>query len=428
MVAPPVTISSGFPSRRRALRRTRAAISIGAPLLAFAIACSSSGPVSGPSGTTIARPRPTTTAIPLPSAGQQPAPSSSEQPSSVQPPASSAVDSTTGETAAAELRVGTVTTDLQVPWGLGFLPDGTALVTGRDDGTIRAIAPGAASPATTIGTIDDVAHGGEGGLLGLAVSPGFADDGLLYLYYTAEADNRIATVVLRDGALTDQTVILDGIPKGGIHNGGRMTFGPDGLLYVGTGESGDRPIAQDLGSLGGKILRLSPDGSPAPGNPFPDSPYVYTYGHRNVQGLAFDDSGRLWASEFGQNTWDELNLITAGGNYGWPDVEGQVARDGFIEPERVWPTQDASPSGIAFWQGSIWMAGLRGERLWQIPLTDSATDPTGEPIAELTDVYGRLRTTQVAPDGSLWVSTSNTDGRGDVRNGDDRILRLELTG
>jgi len=324
------------------------------------------------------------------------------------------------------LRVDTLTTGLDVPWGLGFLPDGTALATGRDDGTISSIAPGAAGPATTIGTIDGVAHGGEGGLLGLAVSPGFAEDGLLYVYYTAAADNRIATVKIQDGALTGQTVILDGIPKGGIHNGGRMTFGPDGLLYVGTGESGDRPIAQDLGSLGGKILRLSPDGSPAPGKPFPESPYVYTYGHRNVQGLAFDDRGRLWAAEFGQNTWDELNLITAGGNYGWPDVEGQVARDGFVEPERVWHTQDASPSGIAFWRGSIWMAGLRGERLWQIPLTDSATNPTGEPVAQLTDVYGRLRTVQVAPDGSLWVSTSNTDGRGDVRDGDDRILRLEF--
>jgi glucose/arabinose dehydrogenase len=320
-----------------------------------------------------------------------------------------------------------VTTGLNVPWGLGFLPDGTALVTGRDDGSISAIPPGATGPATGVGTIDEVAHGGEGGLLGLAVSPGFADNGLLYVYYTAAQDNRIATVVLRDGKLTGQTVILDGIPKGGIHNGGRMVFGPDGLLYVGTGESGDRPIAQDLGSLGGKILRLSPDGSPAPGNPFPDSPSVYTYGHRNVQGLAFDDAGRLWASEFGQNTWDELNLITAGGNYGWPEVEGQVARDGFIEPERVWPTDAASPSGIAFWRGSIWMAGLKGERLWQIPLTDSVTDPTGEPVAQLTDVYGRLRTPQVAPDGSLWVSTSNTDGRGDVRDGDDRILRLDFT-
>jgi glucose/arabinose dehydrogenase len=389
------------------------ALLIGLPLAALAVACSSNGPEPGPSSTTISQPGPTETAVPTPAT----------QASTQQVPASSAAVPTPRPGTA--LLVNTLITGLSVPWGLGFLPDGTALVTGRDDGSINSIAPGATG-TTSVGTVDGVAHGGEGGLLGLAVSPGFATDGVLYIYYTAADDNRIATVVLRNGALSDQTVILDGIPKGGIHNGGRMTFGPDGLLYVGTGESGDRPIAQDLSSLGGKILRLSPDGSPAPGNPFPDAPYVYTYGHRNVQGLAFDDRGRLWASEFGQNTWDELNLITAGGNYGWPEIEGQVARDGFVEPERVWPTDAASPSGIAFWQGSIWMAGLRGERLWQIPLTDSATDPTGDPVAQLTEAYGRLRTPQVAPDGSLWVSTSNTDGRGDVRDGDDRILRLEF--
>jgi glucose/arabinose dehydrogenase len=412
MVAPAMTIRSGFSGVGRHRRRIRLAL-LGVPL-AFAGACTTTGPDSGPTSTTITQLGPTSTAIPLPSL-----------PSASRPPSNPPPGSTTQSNAA--LQLSTVITGLAVPWGLGFLPDGTALVTGRDDGTINSITPGATG-ATSVGTIDGVAHGGEGGLLGLAVSPGFAEDGLLYVYYTAAEDNRIATVILRNGALSDQTVILDGIPKGGIHNGGRMTFGPDGLLYVGTGESGDRPIAQDLSSLGGKILRLSPDGSPAPGNPFPAAPYVYTYGHRNVQGLAFDDRGRLWASEFGQNTWDELNLITAGGNYGWPEVEGQVARAGFVEPERVWPTDAASPSGIAFWQGSIWMAGLRGERLWQIPLTDSATDPTGEPVAQLTDLYGRLRTTQVAPDGSLWVSTSNTDGRGDVRDGDDRILRLEFAG
>ena len=146
-----------------------------------------------------------------------------------------------------------------------------------------------------------------------------------------------------------------------------------------------------------------------------------------MQGLAFDDAGRLWASEFGQNTWDELNLITAGGNYGWPDVEGPGARDGFIEPQRVWPTDEASPSGIAFWNGSIWMAGLRGERLWQIPIVDGdAGASTTAPIEHLTGTYGRLRTVAAAPDGSLWVVTSNTDGRGDVQDGDDRVLRIEV--
>ena len=202
-----------------------------------------------------------------------------------------------------------------------------------------------------------------------------------------------------------------------------MAFGPDGLLYVGTGETGNRDNAQDPASLGGKILRLTPDLEPAPGNPFGTA--VYSLGHRNVQGLAFDEQGRLWAAEFGQNTWDELNLISAGGNYGWPVVEGPDETADFIAPQRVWPTDQASPSGIAYWQGAIWMAGLRGERLWQIPILDSGT--TGEPVAQLVDAVGRLRTAQVAPDGSLWVTTSNTDGRGDVRDGDDRILRLEFS-
>ena len=291
---------------------------------------------------------------------------------------------------------------------------------------------------TPVGVVDDVDPGGEGGLLGVAASPNFDQDHLLYVYYSAASDNRIATVTFENGALRDQAVLLNGIPRAGIHNGGRLAFGPDGLLYVGTGDSGDRPNSQDLSSLGGKILRLAPDGSPAPGNPFPEAPYVYSYGHRNVQGLAFDETGRLWASEFGQNTWDELNLIVAGGNYGWPEVEGPGNNEGFVAPQRVWPTDEASPSGVAVWRGAVWMAGLRGQRLWQIPITgtDSAelatggagANQTGEPVANLAGVYGRLRTVQVAPDGSLWVTTSNTDGRGDVRDGDDRILRIEPTG
>lgn len=321
-----------------------------------------------------------------------------------------------------QLQVSTVATGLQAPWGLGFLPDGTAVVTERDEAKVLAIGP--AGAVSELGTISGVAPGGEGGLLGVAVSPTFARDQLLYVYYSADEENRIATVALRGGTLADQRDILTGIPRASIHNGGRVRFGPDGLLYVGTGESGDEPLAQDLSSLGGKILRLSPDGSPAPGNPFPQAPLVYSYGHRNVQGLAFDPEARLWASEFGQNTWDELNLIRPGGNYGWPEQEGQGGGTDFVQPQRVWPTSEASPSGVAVLGGSVWMAGLRGARLWQIP---ESGDGTLDPVPQLVGEYGRLRTVEPAPDGSLWVMTSNTDGRGQVRDGDDRILRITVS-
>ncbi|MFP5283916.1 MAG: PQQ-dependent sugar dehydrogenase, partial [Actinomycetes bacterium] len=214
--------------------------------------------------------------------------------------------------------------------------------------------------------------------------------------------------------------VLTDIPKGIRHNGGRMTLGPDGYLYVGTGEVGNTSLAQDRDSLGGKILRITIDGEPAPGNPFDNE--VWSYGHRNVEGLAFDDEGRLWASEFGEQTWDELNLIREGGNYGWPEVEGSGNQDGMINPKVVWRTSEASPAGLAFWQGELWMAALRGQRLWEIPIDGSKA---GDPREHFTEKYGRLRSVTVAGNGrDLLLTTSNTDGRADPRRGDDRILTV----
>lgn len=325
-------------------------------------------------------------------------------------------------------------TGLNTPWGIGFLPDRTGLVTSRDDGTITAVKPDGSTSA--VGTVQGVSANGEAGLLGLAVSPDYSRDHTVFVYYTGDDDNRIAALTLTGGTISDQRSILTGLPKAGNHDGGRITFGPDGLLYVGVGDAGNPSGAQDLDYLGGKILRLNPDGSGAAGNPFPQAPLVYSYGHRNVQGLAFDDTGRLWAAEFGQNTWDELNLIVPGGNYGWPNTEGLTDDPTYVSPQRVWATSEASPSGIAIWRGSVWMAGLRGQTLWQIPITGSSSTPTaatgeapagrqtGEPIAHLREQYGRLRTVIVAPDDSLWLTTSNTDGRGSPQPGDDRILRL----
>jgi glucose/arabinose dehydrogenase len=316
-----------------------------------------------------------------------------------------------------------VATGLHAPWGIAVLPDGSALVSQRDDDTIVRVTP--QGSVSTVGTVSGVDGTGEGGLLGIALAPAYPKDPSLYAYFTAGAQNVVARMTYTGGRLSDQRQIFGGIPSGPIHNGGRIAFGPDGMLYVGTGEAGRGTPAQDPRDLGGKILRLTPDGRPAPGNPTPGSP-VWTLGHRNVQGLAWDAQGRMWASEFGQNTWDELNQIVAGDNYGWPVVEGrghtQQAR--FHDPVRVWHTDVASPSGIAIADGSVFMASLRGERLWQIPLLAHGTGP---PRALLVHRYGRLRAVAVAPDGSLWVLTNNTDGRGSPRTGDDRIVRLTLS-
>nr|WP_229076789.1 PQQ-dependent sugar dehydrogenase [Actinoplanes sp. DH11] len=312
---------------------------------------------------------------------------------------------------------------LDVPWGLGFLPGGDALIAERDTGRVLRVTPGAGAPAEVY-RVPGVSAAGEGGLLGLAVGP----DEMVYVYFTAEQDNRIGRFPLPASSAgssasgSDFEVIFEGIQKSGVHNGGRIAFGPDKLLYVGTGDAGDTASSQNQDSPNGKILRLTPDGEPAPGNPVKDSP-IYSSGHRNVQGLAWDADGRLFATEFGQSQLDEVNLIEAGNNYGWPQVEGEgdTAGGRFTNPLLTWPVSEASPSGMAIAGDTAYVAALRGERLWALPLNGAGA---GEPVALLAGEYGRLRTVQVAPDGALWVTTSNTDGRGDIRDGDDKVLRF----
>jgi glucose/arabinose dehydrogenase len=307
-----------------------------------------------------------------------------------------------------------IAADLEAPWGLVPLKDGSFLISERDTRKIVRVRDGATS---TVRTIDEAEPAGEGGLLGLAMTP---DEKTVFAYYTAANDNRIVSMSWDGRDLGSPKVILKDIPKGFVHNGGRMVIGPDGYLYLGTGESGSGRLAQNKDSLGGKILRLRLDGRPAPGNPFDNE--VFSYGHRNVQGLAFDDAGRLWASEFGQQTWDELNWIKEGANYGWPEVEGSGNVRGMTNPKVVWRTSDASPSGLAYWQGDLWMAGLRGQRLWQIPLDGTKA---GDPVAHFRGDYGRLRSVAVAIDGnSLLLTSSNTDGRGDPTRDDDRLFRI----
>lgn len=324
--------------------------------------------------------------------------------------------------------VRTVTEGLNTPWGLAPLPGGGLLVASRDKGTITRIDE-KTGRKTLLGDVPGVAPAGEGGLLGIALSPDYASDHLVYAYLTTASDNRIVRMLYDERKPSGEQLgapdtIFRGIPKGVIHNGGRIAFGPDGMLYAGTGETGDRGLAQDTKSFGGKILRMTPEGEPAPGNPFPGS-VVYSYGHRNVQGLAWDDRQRLWASEFGQDTWDELNQIKPGDDYGWPVVEGIGHNPKYHDPVVQWHTDEASPSGIAYAQGSIWMAALRGQRLWRVPL--DGTKASAAPEAFLTDRYGRLRTVVSAGGDRLWLTTSNTDGRGSPVKGDDRILELKVT-
>jgi len=311
-----------------------------------------------------------------------------------------------------------VATGLDVVWGLAFLPDGNALAAERDTGRVLRVSP-QGGQAREVYKVPGVDVGGEGGLLGLAVSPDYAQDQWVYAYHTADSDNRIVRFKLQGGARPE--VVFDGIRKAGNHNGGRIAFGPDGMLYAGTGDAANTGSSQDPDSPNGKILRLTPEGDPAPGNPRAGSP-VYTLGHRNVQGLAWDSAGRMYATEFGQNRLDEVNRIEPGKNYGWPEVEGEGGTEGgrYTNPIVTWSTDDASPSGAAIAGDTLYVAALRGERLWTVPLTDGRA---GEPRAELRGKYGRLRTVAVAPDGALWLGTSNQDGRGDVRDGDDRILR-----
>lgn len=310
-----------------------------------------------------------------------------------------------------------VATGLDVPWSIAFL-DRTPLVSERDSGRILEIL----TEGTTreVGTVDDVVHNGEAGLLGLAVD----DRQRLYVYSTGPNGNRIQrySITGQPGSLSlgAAETILDGLPSADTHDGGRIAFGPDGMLYAGVGDTGERGKAQDIDFLGGKILRMTPDGKVPTDNPFPDS-LVYSYGHRNVQGLGWADDGTMFASEFGQDTWDELNIIEAGGNYGWPIVEGAADTDGFIDPVQQWRPAHASPSGIEVVDGTVFIANLRGQVLRAVPVDDptSSTDYYGS-------AFGRLRDVTVSPDHDLWFLTGNTDGRAAERQGDDRIVSVGL--
>lgn len=305
---------------------------------------------------------------------------------------------------------------LAAPWSIAFLGD-TPLISERDSGRILALdETGAASEVAVVAEADGT---GEGGLLGIAVH-----DDHLYAYLTAGAENRVVRAPISGSeaapVLGAFETLLGRIPAGTYHNGGRIAFGPDGMLYATAGDASNTSNAQDLGSLAGKILRMTPEGAVPQDNPFPGS-YVYSYGHRNPQGIAWAEDGTMYASEFGQDTWDELNVIRPGGDYGWPVVEGIAGDPRYIDPVQQWRPADASPSGIAILGDSIYIANLRGERLRQVPLASPA-----DSVERYVGEYGRIRALAVTPGGGLWMLTNNTDGVGTPGPDDDRVVSIPL--
>lgn len=322
----------------------------------------------------------------------------------------------------------TIVENLDTPWGMALLPDGKLLVTERF-GRVTLFDPASVEDPITVATLQQVQEIGEGGLLGVALHPDFASNKSVYLYYTYSGSgnntlNRVVRMTLRNNALQDEQIIVDAIPGASNHNGGRIKFGPDGFLYIGTGDAQEPSQAQNTSSLAGKILRVTESGEAVQGNPFDNR--VYSYGHRNVQGLAFDTQGSLWATEHGRSGaasgFDEVNLIKAGNNYGWPEIQGDEARQGMVRPVRHSGASTTwAPAGATILDDSLYFTGLRGATLYEAVISgEEITDFREHFVGE----YGRLRNVITTPDGLLYMATSNQDGRGQPRAGDDKIIRV----
>ncbi|GIF18694.1 glucose/arabinose dehydrogenase [Actinoplanes tereljensis] len=324
-----------------------------------------------------------------------------------------------------EVAVTVLAKDLEIPWGMAFLPDGGALVTERDTGRILQVGPESDAnglKVTEVQRFTEVQASGDGGLMGIAVSPSYKTDKTVFVYYSTTKDNRIAKLVLK-GTLEP---IVTGIPRSRDDNGGALAFGPDGYLYAGTGDATNGTQAQNPKNLGGKILRMTTAGKPAPGNPVKDS-LVWSSGHRNVQGLAWGGDRRMYATENAQPKFGELNVIEKGKNYGWGTVDGTGTDAKFTNPLRTWPINESYCAGVALVEQSVATSCLLGKRIWMIEVTGNGT-VLGTPQSLLTEEYGRLRGLVLAPDGSLWASTSNQEDGGTPAPEDDRIIRLVFSG
>ncbi len=324
-------------------------------------------------------------------------------------------------------RIETVANNLEVPWEFVFLPNGDILLTERT-GALKIISNG---QTLTIAKIPDVKAYGEGGLMGLALHPNFSSNNYIYLYYaySGESDQTLNRVVLykfSNNSLSDRKVLIDNIPGAINHNGGRLKFGPDGFLYITTGDSLNPSLAQDKNSLAGKILRVTDEGKPTPSNPFKNQ--VYSYGHRNPQGLSWDNQGRLWATEHGQSATDEVNLIVKGKNYGWPLIRGDQTGTSMETPfaqsgQETWAPAGAVflPAGRQGTNGSLFFGGLRGQALFELKVGNGSAIIRKYFLQE----FGRIRDVVLGPDGFIYISTSNRDGRGNPRNNDDKILKID---
>ena len=321
-------------------------------------------------------------------------------------------------------RLTTVADNLEVPWALVFLPNRSILFTERA-GRVRFIDKTGEINPTPVAVIDDVLAQGEGGLMGIAIHPDFSKNHLVYLHYTyannnGQTLNRVARFKFEDNRLSDKTIIVDAIPGAFFHNGGRIKFGPDGFLYITTGDSQNPSLAQDKNSLAGKILSVTDSGKPAPGNPYGTE--VFTYGHRNPQGITWDRNNIMWATEHGQSATDELNLIEIGKNYGWPIIRGEQIQVGMTSPKLQSGQDTWAPAGLAYVKelNVLFFAGLRGQALYE-----AVIDGTKVVLKEhLKGEVGRIREVVVGPDNLLYITTSNRDGRGIPDNTDDKIIRI----
>ncbi len=313
--------------------------------------------------------------------------------------------------------------NLEIPWEIAFLPDNTMLVTERSGKLLKV-----GTPTKAIKEIEGVKHIGEGGLLGIAIDPNFASNNFIYLYSTTQENNQIMNRVerykLANDTLSDKTTIFSGIKGSKYHDGGKIAFGPDGYLYIATGDAENTALSQDKNSLNGKILRIKSDGSIPDDNPFGNA--VYSMGHRNPQGLTWDKNGNLWQTEHGpsgtQTGYDELNIISRGENYGWPIIKGAQTQSGYITPVLQSGSEDTwAPAGVAYANDSLFFGGLRGETLYEVKINDFSKL---ELKSHFSQQFGRIRAVVLGPDGYLYISTSNTDGRGKPKENDDKIIKI----